>query len=44
MNLEKIYIEENLFPREITCCEKREYGFLFYNEENKVSALQPGAL
>lgn len=37
MNLSKIYIEEDLFPREITLCEKREYGFLFYNEDNKKS-------
>lgn len=37
MNLEKIYNEEDLFPREITFLEKREYGFLFYNEENKDS-------
>lgn len=37
MNLEKYYLEEDLFPREITWCEKRDYGFLFYNEENKDS-------
>ena len=37
MDLEKIYREEDLFPREITRWEKREYGFLFYNEENKDS-------
>lgn len=37
MNLEKIYEEEDLFPREITFWEEREYGFLFYNEENKDS-------
>lgn len=37
MNLEKIYVEEDLFPREITSWEKREYGYLFYNEENKDS-------
>lgn len=35
--LEKIYREEDLFPREITSCEEREYGYLFYNEENKDS-------
>lgn len=37
MNLEKMYKEEDLFPREITLWEEREYGFLFYNEENKES-------
>lgn len=37
MNLEKMYLEEDLFPREITSYEKRDYGFLFYNEENKDS-------
>ena len=37
MNFEKMYLEEDLFPREITLYEKREYGFLFYNEENKDS-------
>ncbi|BCN30980.1 GNAT family N-acetyltransferase [Anaeromicropila herbilytica] len=37
MNLEKIYNEEDLFPREITRYEKRDYGLLFYNEENKES-------
>lgn len=37
MNLNKIYTEEDLFPREITQWEKRDYGFLFYNEENKDS-------
>lgn len=37
MNLEKIYKEEDLFPREITFCAEREYGFLFYNEDNKYS-------
>ena len=37
MNLRKIYIEEDLFPREITLYEKRDYGFLFYSEENKDS-------
>lgn len=30
-------MEEDLFPREITLWEKRDYGFLFYNEENKDS-------
>ncbi len=37
MNLEKIYKEEDLFSREITLWEEREYGFLFYNEDNKDS-------
>lgn len=37
MCLEKIYNEEDLFPREITFWEEREYGFLFYNEDNKDS-------
>ena len=37
MNLSKIYEEEDLFPRQITDCEKRDYGYLFYNEENKDS-------
>ncbi len=37
MNLEKIYREEDLFPREITFWEERDYGFLFYSEENKDS-------
>ncbi len=37
MNLQKIYNEEDLFPREITSYEEREYGLLFYNEKNKDS-------
>lgn len=37
MNLEKMYVEEDLFPREITSYERRDYGLLFYNEENKDS-------
>ena len=37
MDLSKIYNEEDLFPREITMWEKKDYGFLFYNEENKDS-------
>ena len=37
MSLEKIYKEEDLFPREITIWEEREYGVLFYNEDNKDS-------
>ncbi len=37
MNFEKMYLEEDLFPREITSYETRYYGLLFYNEENKDS-------
>ena len=37
MNLEKMYLEEDLFPREITSYKKRNYGFLFYNVKNKNS-------
>ena len=37
VNLEKIYKEEDLFPREIAKWEEREYGVLFYNEANKDS-------
>jgi len=37
MDLSKIYREEDLFPREITGWINKEYGFLFYNEENKNS-------
>lgn len=37
MNLQNIYREEDLFPREITTWEKRDYGYLFYNEDNKDS-------
>lgn len=37
MKFYKIYLEEDLFPREIASYEIRYYGFLFYNEENKES-------
>ena len=37
MNLERMYMEEDLFPREITSYETRYYGVLFYNEDNKDS-------
>lgn len=37
MNLSKIYREEDLFPREFTDFAEREYGLLFYNENNKDS-------
>ena len=37
MDLAKIYMEEDLFPRDITSWIERPYGFLFYNDENKDS-------
>ena len=37
LTLQKIFTEEDLFPREVTSFEKRDYGFLFYNEQNKDS-------
>ena len=37
MDFKKMYLEEDLFPRGITSYEKRDYGFLFYNEKNKNS-------
>lgn len=37
MNLETIFREEDLFPREFAKYEKREYGLLFYDEKNKDS-------
>lgn len=37
MNLEKIYREEDLFPREFATYVEREYGLLFYNDNNKHS-------
>lgn len=37
MNLEKIFLEEDLFPREFAAYEEREYGLLFYDETNKDS-------
>ena len=37
LTLKKIFTEEDLFPREVTSFEKRDYGFLFYNEQNKDS-------
>ena len=37
MDLAKIYMEEDLFPKEITSWIERPYGFLFYNDENKDS-------
>ena len=37
MDLNKMYLEEDLFPREITSYEERDYGYLFYNMQNKDS-------
>ena len=37
MDLAKIYLEEDLFPKDITSWIERPYGFLFYNDENKES-------
>jgi len=37
MNLDKIFREEDLFPREFVNFEAREYGILFYDETNKDS-------
>ncbi len=37
MNLEKIFLEEDLFPREFVNCATREHGVLFYDEANKDS-------
>lgn len=37
MNLEKIYREEDLFPREFTSYAERKYGLLFFNDSNKDS-------
>ena len=44
MDLRKFYLEEDLFPREIASCETRDYGFLFFNEENKDSFDQNHAI
>lgn len=35
--MKDIYREEDLFPREITSYEEREYGYLFFDELNKDS-------
>ena len=35
--MKKMYNEEDLFPREFTAWEEREYGYLFYKEENRES-------
>ncbi len=37
MNIDKIFREEDLFPREYAKFEAREYGLLFYDETNKDS-------
>ncbi len=37
MNIDKIFREEDLFPREFTRYEERDYGMLFYDESNKDS-------
>ncbi len=37
MDLDKIFLEEDLFPREFVNFEEREYGMLFYDETNKDS-------
>ena len=37
MNLRDCYIEEDLFPIIFTDYEEREYGILFYNNDNKDS-------
>jgi len=37
MNLDKIFREEDLFPREFVKYEARDYGMLFYDENNKDS-------
>ena len=37
MDIDKIFIEEDLFPKNITTYEIRDYGLLFYNDVNKDS-------
>ena len=37
VDLTKIFVEEDMFPREISQYEVREYGFLFYNADEKDS-------
>lgn len=36
-DFEKIYLEEDLFPKRITAWSERPYGLLFYNDDNKDS-------
>jgi len=37
MNIDKIFREEDLFPREFVVFEEKDYGILFYDETNKDS-------
>lgn len=37
MNIDKIFKEEDLFPREFVAFEEKDYGILFYDETNKDS-------
>lgn len=37
VDLKKIFVEEDMFPREISQYEAREYGYLFYNDDEKDS-------
>lgn len=37
MNIDKIFREEDLFPREFANFEARDYGILFYDENNRDS-------
>ena len=37
MNIDKIFLEEDLFPREFAKYEERDYGILFFDESNKDS-------
>lgn len=37
MNIDKIFREEDLFPREFANYEERDYGMLFFDETNKDS-------
>ncbi len=37
MDMKDIYMEEDMFPKEIALYEKRDYGFLFYSERNRDS-------
>ena len=35
MNLSDCYLEEDLFPKIFTDYEERDYGILFYNEDQR---------
>lgn len=37
MDFTKCYLEEDLFPKEITSYTEKDYGILFFNEQNKDS-------